>query len=160
MPILVSDIDITDDELQELSELVRMFLRDYADNNIALMDVQFTDTEIKRAVVLATSEFNSVPVRTTFDWRLVPEHLLFIGCARWLMQSESFLQLRNQMSIPSDGIGVIGLDDKWAQYTQAMQDLRADFQQQARAIKDEINLSNAYGSFSSGYVHVSRFHHS
>ena len=160
MPILVSDINITDDELQELSDLVRMFLRDYADNNIALMDVQFTDTEIKRAVVLTTSEFNNIPVRTSFDWRLIPEHLLFIGCARWLMQSESFLQLRNQMSIPSDGIGVIGLDDKWAQYTQAMQDLRADFQQQARAIKDEINLSNAYGSFSSGYVHVSRFHHS
>ena len=39
---------------------VRMFMRDYASNNILLDDVQFTDNELNLAMEMAVSALNAV----------------------------------------------------------------------------------------------------
>lgn len=75
------------------------------------------------------------------------------------MQAESFLQIRNQISVPSDGIGVIGIDDKYLLYFQQMQAMKSEFKEAVREIKDELNIARGFGSFHSGYANVSRFHH-
>lgn len=159
MAITGTDVDITDEERQEFIECVRLILRDFALNNILLDDVQFSDKEIDRAIDLATSRFNSTPVLSSLSWRKIPEDILFHGTAYWLMLSESFLQVRNQVSVPADDLGVIGIDDKMQLYNQAAQQLRADFDNRVREWKDATNLARGYGDFSSGYSNVSRFHH-
>lgn len=147
----------TDPELQEFTDVIRMILRDKTENNILLGDVQFTDDEIRLAVRMATSEFNSMPPSTAMSWRLIPEDILFLGVATWLMLSESFLQLRNQVSIPSDGLGVIGVDDKTQFYQQLRGSLKQEFIAKMREKKNEMNIASGFGSLSSGYTHVSRF---
>lgn len=160
MPVTGTTIDATDDELQELVDCVRLLLRDYSVNNILLTKVQFKDTEIRKAIDMSVSEYNAMPPETTTDWRNIPEAILFLGAGRWLMLMESFLQIRNQVSVQTDGLGVVGIDDKYQLYAQQMQQLRNDFLQKARDLKTARNLASGYGSLSSGYAHVSRFHHS
>lgn len=159
MAVTGTDVDITDAERQEFIDCVRLILRDFALNNILLDEVQFSDKEIDRAIELATSRFNSTPVLSSKSWRQIPEDILFHGTAYWLMLSESFLQVRNQVSVPADDLGVIGIDDKMQLYNQAAQQLKADFDRRTREWKDAANMANGYGDFSSGYSNVSRFHH-
>lgn len=159
MPIPLQ-IDVTDEELEEVVACIRMFLRDYATNNILLDDVQFKDKEVRRAIRLVESEFNAIPPLTATDWRQIPEAMLFLGVGRWLMLSESFLQIRNQVSVQTDGLGVVGIDDKHNMYASQAQMLRNDFMQQAKELKVSKNLESGYGGMSSGYANVSRFQHS
>lgn len=160
MSVTGNSVDASAEELEELLECVRMVMRDYAPNNILLGDVEFSDKEVERAVKMAVSEFNRIPIQTAYDWRLIPEDLLFLGTARWLMLSNSFLQIRNQVSVPSDGLGVIGIDDKYQLYFNQMQSLKSEFQTGVREYKIEMNISLGFSGFPSGYSTVSRFHHS
>ena len=159
MAITGTSVNATEEELQEFVDCIRMVFRDYALNNILLDEVQFDDDEVRRAITLATSRFNSTPVLTNFDWRQIPEDILFHGVAYWLMLSESFLQIRNQVSVPADDLGVIGIDDKFQFYNQQAQQMKATFEQHTRDWKDAYNINRGYGSFHSGYSNVSRFHH-
>jgi len=157
MTVTGSPLDISDDEYEIFRDDVRMLLRDRAPNNLLLNDVQFTNGDIDRAVKFAVGEYNLVSPVTTVGWRLVPEPVLFLLTASYLMLSESFLQLRNQVSVPTDGLGVIGIDDKSAQYAQMRSILKEEGLNGAKQFKVQQNLESAYGSLSSGYAHVSRF---
>ncbi len=149
--------DATEEELQEFAECVRMILRDYASNNLLLREVQFKDAEIKRAIRLATSEFNSMSPQTNQSWRHLPEAMLLIGAARWLTMSESILQLRNQVTIQTDGLGAVGIDDKYQLYSHLEARLKQEFLEKCRDYKNEQNMMDAYGSLPSGYALVNRF---
>lgn len=157
MSVIATPITTNSDEYVEFKECVRMLLRDYASNNIVLDTVQFTDAEFDRCVRMAVSEFNATSPGTNMDWRLIPEHMLFLGTARYLMLSESFLQVRNQVSVQTDGLGAVGLDDKYALYSQAERSLNGEFKQLVRSYKNELNMRAAFGGLSSGYQYVSRF---
>ena len=159
MPITGDNIDVTDEELQELVDCIRLHMRDYAINNVLLQDVQFDDADVRKAINLAVSEYNALPPESSISWRALPDALLILGVGRWLMLSESYLQIRNQVSVQTDGLGVVGIDDKQQQYIQTMQMLRKDFKQGIRDLKTARNLAGGYGTLSSGYANVSRFHH-
>ena len=151
-------ISITDAQREELIECIRMMLRDRAENNILLGRIQFTNAEVDRAIKLATGRYNAMTPLTNVDWTALPEVVLFHGAAYYLMMSESFLQARNQMSVNTDGLGVIGIDDKSQLYQQLAAGLKNDFDNFARSIKTERNMLSTFGCLSSGYAHVSRFH--
>ncbi len=76
------------------------------------------------------------------------------------MLSESFLQIRNQISVQTDGLGVVGLDDKYQLYYNQMQDLKREFKDGTQQFKYAQNIARGFGSLSSGYANVSRFHQS
>lgn len=158
MTITTSAVDVVDAERDELVECVRMLLRDYGDNNFLLGNkIQWSSAEIDRAIKLATSQYNGVPPQSAVSWRLIPDFILFPLTASWLMMSESFLQLRNQVSVPTDNLGVVGIDDKWSQYDNLRMKLKADAEKAIKDIKYSQNNENCYGSLSSGYSYVSRF---
>lgn len=157
MPVIGTALNIEDDELQEFVDCIRLVMRDKAPNNHLLDDVQFEDSEIERAIKLAVSDYNATPPETSVEWRDIPEALLFLGSASYLMLSESFLQVRNQVSVPVDNLGVIGIDDKYQAYNQLRGLLKSEFEAKIRAIKSSRNMESAYGSLQSGYSGVSRF---
>lgn len=139
---------------------VRMFLRDRADRNILIDDVQFSDDELNLAAEMAVSAFNAVTPQTRLTPSTFPSHLqyvLLIGTARFLMQSESFLQVRNQATYQDGDISPIGIDDKQAAYSQLAQVLKAEWDELVRGIKTQNNMEGAYTSLGSGYRNVSRF---
>ena len=96
-----------------------MFLRDYAlgalpggQGNIILDDVQFSPTELTFAVKMAVSAFDAMTPVSNYlaDGSNFPnEYLLLLGTARFLMMSESFHQLRNQLSVQDGDIAPTGV---------------------------------------------------
>jgi hypothetical protein len=142
---------------------VRMFLRDYANNNILLDDVQFTDNELNNALEMTASAFNAVTPQTNLTPQSFPTHLryvLLIGVARFLMTSESFMQVRNQATVQDGDIAPIGISDKAQMYSQLAKSLKDEWDELVRGIKTQNNMESTYTTLSSGYRNTSRFNHS
>lgn len=140
-----------------------MFMRDYANNNILLDEVQFTDVELNLALAMAVSGFNTVTPQTNFTPSTFPPqlmYLLLIGTVRFLLNSESFLQVRNQATVQDGDISPIGISDKAALYAQLAQQLKAEWDELTRGVKTQNNMESAYATLGSGYRNVSRFNHS
>lgn len=137
-----------------------MFLRDRADRNILLDDVQFTDDELNLATEMTVSAFNAVTPQTNFTPASFPPHLqyvLLIGTVRFLLNSESFLQARNQATVQDGDVSPIGIDDKAALYSQLAKSLKGEWDELVRGIKTQNNMEAAYNTLGSGYRNVARF---
>lgn len=139
---------------------VRMFMRDRAPNNILLDDVQFTDDELNLAIEMTASAYNVVTPQTNFTPSTFAQHaqyLLLIGTVRFLLMSESFMQVRNQATVQDGDISPIGIDDKAALYSQMAQSLKAEWDELVRGVKTQNNMESAYTTLGSGYRNVTRF---
>ncbi len=141
-----------------LREQVRMFLRDVpgkipgsGSENILLDDVEFSDPELDFAKELAVSRFNSAnpPIRAHAA-EAIPIDILLLGVSGFLMNAESFRQLRNQVSA-SDGEVPLGIDDKHAAYVQLRKFLLDEYDTRVTAYKVQKNMSACWGSVNSGY---------
>ena len=133
------------------SDDVRLFLRDFPQFNLLLDQVQFTNSEISKAVDFTVDNFNVIPPITSFSADIIPKSLLLIGTVSWLLRSESFLQVRNQVTYSDGDISPIGIDDKAGLYSQLARELRDQFQIESQKFKIADNMSKAYGSVGSGY---------
>jgi hypothetical protein len=139
-------------------EDIRMFLRDYAENNILLDDVQFDSDELTRAINMAVSEYNIIPPLQDTSAADMPPSLLLLGAASWLMKSESFLQLRNQATYQDGDISPIGVDDKHQLYLNLSARLKDEWKDSVRSYKQALNMESSYGSVSSGYRNAGRMY--
>lgn len=142
---------------------VRMFMRDYANNNILLDDVQFTDRELNLALEMAASAFNAVTPQTNLTASSFPtplRYLLLVGTVRFLLMSESFMQARNQATVQDGDIAPIGISDKAALYSQLAQQLKGEWDELTRGVKTQNNMEGAYATLGSGYRNTSRFNRS
>ena len=138
-----------------------MMLRDYgAQSNILLDAVQFSDAELDLSTQMALDEFNVMTPITAAANGSMPVSLLLLGTISWLMMSESFLQIRNQATVQDGDIAPIGIDDKNQIYFKLSQSIKDDWKSSAKMYKTQLNMEAAYGSLSSGYMNVSRFHNS
>lgn len=147
-------------------DMIRMFLRDYAlgklpggQGNILLDDVQFTPNELTFATRMAISAFNAMTPISTFSLDGVDfpnEYILLLGTARFLMMSETFHQLRNQVSVQDGDIAPSGIYEKAQAYLALAQALRAEWFELTRQMKNQFNMEGAYGLFGSGYRYVGR----
>lgn len=141
---------------------VRIFLRDNPQKNILLDDVQFTDPELDLALEMTISAYNSVTPQTMLTPSSFPLHLRYvalIGTVRWLLNSESFLQVRNQATYQDGDVAPIGIDDKQAAYAQLARLLKEEWDELVRGIKSQNNMESAYNTLGSGYRNTSRFNH-
>ena len=136
---------------------VRMFMRDYAKNNLLLGDVQFSRDEMSKGIEFATSEFNTIAPVTAFPSESIPKSLLALGTAAWLMNSEAFLQIRNQATYGASGINPVGVDDKYRDYLSMASTMRTEWKAQALEYKKYQNAMSAFGSVNSGYRFSTRF---
>lgn len=139
---------------------LRLFLRDKAENNILLDQVQFDDNDVNLALEMAVSNYNAVTPQTSLTPQSFPTHLrwvLLIGTARFLLMSESFLQARNQATVQDGDVSPIGIDDKAALYSQLAKSLKDEWDELVRGIKTQNNMESAYNTLGSGYRNVSRF---
>jgi len=142
---------------------IRMFMRDLAPNNILLDDVQFKDEELNLAVEMTVSAYNCVTPQTNLTPQNFPTHaryVLLIGTARFLLMSESFMQVRNQATVQDGDIAPIGISDKAALYSQLAKNLKDEWDEIVRGVKTQNNMESAYSTLGSGYRNTSRFNHS
>lgn len=134
---------------------VQRFLRDYAQNNVLLDNVQFESEDIIDATKFAIAEYNAMTPVSSFDESSFPnDWVLLMGICAHLMQSEAFLQLRNQATYQDGDIQNIGVDDKFSFYNGLAQQLKSDWKAVAQKMKQQSNMEQAYGSLSSGYRYL------
>jgi len=142
---------------------IRMFFRDYAlghlpggQGNILLDTVQFTPDELTNAIEFAVDNWNAITPMSSHTAENFPNrYVLLLGTARFLMLSESFHQLRNQISNVQDGdIAPTGIYEKHQLYLQLAQQLKGEWDQITRAMKNQFNMEGAYGFIGSGYRNV------
>lgn len=142
---------------------VRRFMRDFPDKNILLDAVEFDLDDINQGIEMVTSKYNAITPQTRLLPQSWPSHLqyiLLLGVTAYLINSCAILQLRNQATYQDGDVAPIGIDDKYPQYISLYQSLNAEWMELVTRIKIQNNLESAYGSLSSGYRNVSRFHHS
>jgi hypothetical protein len=145
-------------------EEVRLWLRDAALNvlpggqgNILLDDIQFTQEEVDFALRMAVANFNVVTPQSGHTIENFPnDYLLLLGTSRFLMVSESFHQLRNQVTAQDGDIAPTGIYDKHQAYLALAQTLRGEWDTLVRGVKNQNNMEGAYGVLGSGYKNVSR----
>jgi hypothetical protein len=134
---------------------VTQFLRDYADVNILLDNVQFTQDDIEKAMSMVTSRYNLLSPTTTYTPDTFPNEWLFlIGVCSHLMHSEAFLQLRNQADYQDGDVQNPGIDNKFTAYKQLSDALAADWTGNAQKLKQQMNMEGCYDSLSSGYRYL------
>lgn len=141
---------------------VRRFMRDRPDYNILLDAVDYSQDEVNQGIEMVTSRYNAITPQSNLIPQSWPSHLqyvLLLGVASYLIKSGAFLQLRNQATYQDGDIAPIGIDDKYPLYIQFAQLLDAEWSQLVQQIKIQNNLESVYGSVSSGYTNVSRYHH-
>lgn len=142
------------------TDQLRMFLRDRAEYNILVDGIQFTQAETDLAVEMAVAAYNGItPVSNVTPTNFPNKYLLLIGSARFLMMSESFLQVRNQASYQDSNIAPIGISDKMQAYQALAAQLKAEWDEMGRAIKTQLNMESCYGTLSSEYRGVARTSH-
>lgn len=142
------------------TDQVRMFLRDKAENNILLDSVQFTQKEVDFAIEMAVSHFNAITPQTNFYPTNFPhKYLLLLGVCKFLMVSESFLQLRNQATYQDGDIAPIGISDKSTAYSQLSAMIKAEWDELSRGVKTQNNMEACYNKLGSGYRAISRYGH-
>lgn len=142
---------------------VRRFMQDTPDKNLLLDAVEFTLDDINQGIEMVTSKFNVFTPQTNMAAQSWPAHLqyiLLLGVSAYLVNSCAILQLRNQATYQDGDVAPVGIDDKYPLYIQLYQVLNGEWTQLVTRIKTQNNLESAYGSLSSGYRNVSRFHHS
>jgi hypothetical protein len=141
------------------TDQVRMFMRDFAlghltggQGNIILDDVQFSKDELDFAIEMAVESFNALTPISSFTTVNFPnKYLHLLGTARFLMLSESFHQLRNQVNVQDGDIAPTGIYEKAQAYIALAQALQQEWATISRNMKNQFNMEGAYGNIGSGY---------
>jgi hypothetical protein len=137
---------------------IRLFLRDYAQENELLDTVDFDLSEIAAAITLPVRFWNEIlpPLPHTyssqnFPWRY---HWLIAICANlFLIAGEHYRRNRLQYSA-----GGMQIDDKnkSSEYEQKAAQMKQEWEQFARSKKVSLNLSAGYGEIGSPYNYGGR----
>jgi len=146
---------------------IRGFLRDIAGQipntgsvNILFDLPEFSDAEMQRAIKFTAARYNVMTPPSSDAVDNINSWIMLIGCAEFLMMSESFRQTRNKVSYQDGDVQPVGQDMQSELYMSLAQMCKAEFEVVAKNYKISRNLEGAYGSISSGYKLTSRFFHS
>lgn len=130
---------------------IRIFLRDRLERNDLLERLEFTDQEVERAMQMATDDYNLITPISGITVSGFPNRtLLILGSAAYLLWSEAFAQVRNQLTYNDGGVHV-GVDDKGSLYQQMGSFLIQQFRDAAINVKIQINAESAFGGQHSPY---------
>lgn len=146
--------------LAESGEVVRIFLRDWANRNRLTLRQEWSDAEVNNALRMALHHFNGAPpmVVTYPQYQDAPEHMrhywLPMGAAGLLIQGLGLQQLRNQVQLTTDDDEVVGVDQNGQLHMQVGVNLFDVYKQWVDETKVSVNLNSAYGRISSPYANV------
>jgi len=143
---------------EEIWDMALTFMRDDKNKNLLLRSREFSRKDYDLAKKMSFSQWETTPPigggSSVSDF---PLHILIKAMAYWLLQSESFLQIRNQVSMSTDHNEAVGLDDKGPLYMQFASQLKQQVDMEIREQKTALNMQrNGFGHISSGYRNTGR----
>lgn len=144
------------DRLEKLVNILRDYLQDEAETNHLLEDVEFSDKQLHSFLLLALDYYNNAitPISIRADIMTFPSLALWLdGAAIFAMKSAIFRFQRNSFQYNDSGTQVV-VEEKAPDYERTLQRAMNEFIQTAKMIKENINLEQCYGGFSSEYLNL------
>lgn len=145
---------------QVTADTIRLFLRDQPELNILNdLEIEFDTVVLEQGIMAACSSFNTTtPIGHTVkfdgsDWPKQAPHLLIIGAAAWVLRTNVAQQIRNQLNAQDGNIPRVGIHDKYQEFLQYSETLRADFRDEVSRLKKSLDFESSYDSLSSPLVH-------
>ena len=103
------------------NDMIRAYIADSAANNHLLDGLEFTDSRIDLARMLAVDSFNVIPPEAiATNEKSMPKSLMLMGVLWHLYNGQIALAARNQMSY-SDGGLTIPIEERYQFYVQMAQ---------------------------------------
>jgi len=159
MPVVATPVSSTGALAYQITlDDIRGVMLDFPQYNILLDDVQFTPDEIERAVRLAVDRFNAMPPRTGLTVTGFPNrYLLVMASISLLSLGEACRQARNQVTYQAGDVAPVGIDDKFALWTQLKQWAHAESERAFQRWKLQDNLEACFGGLGSGYRYTNTY---
>ena len=134
------------------NDQIRAYLADSPENNHLIDGVEFTDSRIDLARMLAVDSYNTLPpVTMQIDEIRMNNALMLYGVLWHLYSGQVALAARNQMSY-SDGGLTIPIEERYQFYIQMAQMYEQQFKQMAKEEKVSRNMESAWGQVRSDYA--------
>ena len=130
-------------------QMVRFWMRDFAVLNRLIEGEENSDRMILWAIIDACDDFNNTPPLLKFRFEDLPKSILKYGVALVLMESLTFLSVRNSLAYSDGGININ--IDKTSQLMQLRAMMEASYDMKKKAWKVAQNISQGYDSISSEY---------
>ena len=142
------------ERLQVLTNICRIYLQDFEENNHLIGKEEFTDEQILTFLLMAMDHYNNrvTPISIKAEVLTFPSLTLWLdGAAIFALKSAIFKFQRNSFQYSDGGTQVV-TDEKAPEYERTLQRLMAEWTQDARLVKESINLEGCYGGISSEYL--------
>lgn len=131
---------------------VRLYLRDFAENNRLIRGEETSDIMLDLHRELAIEDFNTTPHVTNYKLTNFPSmYLLLLGTVIQVLRSAGLLQSRNRLNYNDGGISV-AVSDKAGDYQSWIASMLNEYERKKRELKIAINLTGAFGNVPSEYV--------
>lgn len=142
------------DRLSKLVNILRDYLQDNAETNHLIEDREFSDQQLLSFLLMALDYYNNIvtPRSIRADVNNFPSLSLWLdGGAIFALKSAIFRYQRNSFQYNDSGTQVV-VEEKAAEYERTLQRMLQEFMQSCRQIKENINMEQCYGGFSSEYL--------
>lgn len=142
------------DRLSKLVNILRDYLQDTAETNHLIEGSEFSDQQLLSFLLMALDYYNNIvtPRSIRADVNTFPSLALWLdGAAIFALKSAIFRYQRNSFQYNDSGTQVV-VEEKAAEYERTLQRMLQEFMQSCRQIKENINMEQCYGGFSSEYL--------
>lgn len=146
--------EIDQERLGILENILRVYLQDFEENNHLIGKEEFTDEQLLTFLLMAMDLYNNrvTPVSIKATVMTFPSLTLWLdGAAIFALKSAIFKFQRNSFQYSDGGTQVV-TDEKAPEYERTLQRMMAEWTQDARLVKESINLEGCYGGISSEYL--------
>jgi hypothetical protein len=131
---------------------VRLYLRDFIENNRLIKDEETSDIMLDMHRELAIEDFNTTPHTTNFSLSNFPSmYLLLIGTVIQVLRSSGISQSRNRLNYNDGGISV-AVSDKAGEYQSWIASMLNEYERKKRELKISINITSGFGHVPSEYM--------
>jgi len=131
-------------------DIIKEFIKDKPELNILHDNMeQFSDDLLDVIIPMTYQEAAILAPSVARAPSQVPDVIMLHGVIARLLESESFLELRNQLQYQDNNMSSAPLSAKQAQYTQLSQMMRAYFQQLLSAFATSSFYNSCWGMASS-----------
>ena len=144
------------DRLEKMVLILRDYLQDDADSNHLLEKEEFSDKQLHGFLLMALDYYNNIvtPISIKSTVMDFPSLTLWLeGAAVFALKSAIFRYIRNNFSYNDSGVQV-QVEEKSGEYERTLQRMMTEFTQAARMLKENINMEQVYGGFSSEYLNL------
>lgn len=127
-------------------DMIKEYIKDKPELNILYDNLdQFGEELMDMVIPMTYNEAAILAPAVAMDKTRVPDVIMLHGVIARLLESESFLELRNQLQYQDNNMSSVPLSSKQAQYTQLSQIMRSYFTQLLSAWATAQFLNTAWG---------------